>query len=1556
MNPPSALSVAKALGKLLEISGLEPIGHTERVSDTTVLIAEAMAMDSQTVEALRLAGFLHDIGKFALPEHLSTESGQLQTEEWTLIEQHALVGAACLSQSALIPGLAIEAIAAHHERWDGLGYPLGLAASQIPSHANVLAVADMYCSLTADWWHRRALPGEQAARIVLAEAGAAFDPQVIAAFMDALRYENLTPSVRRPARRRVGGYAKWPLRQPDLVVTDLTGASVLISPIVAQRLGTLDTPLGDWVHAEDFERVRSMIGTRWRRSQQWQPVDVRLGRPQQWRLHRVNLSFHHGPEPLFVARLEEHPGSLFALQNTRRLNSRLSLLEAAIAASSDGVIVVDSNRLIVEVNRGALELHAYADTAMLGQPLSSIYAASSDPRTMDELETLLGSGLSGQLELQLRGQDHRTKWIDMRFDPVRDEYEQVSHWLVIERDVTAQREAEREKRRVLTLTNDIILETDSAGCVTSINPVVEDLLGSKPEALIGHPIESWLGHQATNLKLQPLPNGRGYSSRFRSEAHDAAGQIHWIDWQVTIYPSDGRTYWVGRDVTEQHAAQLVRDDLARVSNEQRVFFQSVLTHLPAAVIVSDDKGNISYTNTRGSALLTSAPDDKLGAELERWGEIARNAMVGVRGSPVELKVVRQSGNIDFHVNAIALVDQSRALMVATDVTEQLRVGREVAAAQARNQLMFEQSNIGFALTDTDGHMIEINSALAAMLNQNPQALIGHAFSGFTVKDAVSEAFVQQWRAAEHVTNRELRLERSHSQPLWVSVSGGPLLDVEGSIIGHTIACFDIDLRKRDEERLRLLESVVVSSQDAVLITDVGGDGLEPRIIYINEAFTRITGYTLEDIQYRNPRIFQGVDTAVETRAELRRAIIEQRSITVEIVNYRKDGTPFWAELSVTPVFNNDGHCTHFESIERDISERKRLEREQGQRELALENLHRATQQQAYALRLRDRVNTLMGSITDFPELVSQVLQSLVKEFGIEKAQFFENLSGRWTLCKSFGEVTGDAVTSELTLSPGSRRLVMPAGDPSGTVAALVCMVIPEQHVLHITQALNAVALQLGHAHAQWQLKADKAWRESQYQSVLESLTEVVCRLDHDGRLELLNHSWETLTGYTVAESLGRPLLSFVRGQTRWKLIRELGRLKRFGRTVFDLHSESLNGTPVWLEVRADIEPKPDQSWGIVATILDITERYRAEQSLVYSEQRFQALVHLNSDIITVVEPSSKIVYKSPSAKYLLGCDPSEVLGQPLLDFVHPDDRTLFANWLTLIRDQVPHEGEPQVHTLVYRHTLFSGGWRWLETFGSNHISHPAVNGVVLNSRDVTEQRQAAAEVSQLLDAIIRAEEIERERIALDLHDGPAQSMVSAMRFIEAIRTMPPGNRTTIQQHLDRSAGLLAESIRQVRGTISNLIPPDLEVLGLRVIMEQLISHIAAEEGWAFINNLETISMPRNVEVIYYRIFGEALQNIRKHAAATLVTVTLQQRDHGVVLEVNDNGCGFQPDRTISPNQDGTQIGLLGMRRRAELVDCTFEAQSTPGLGTTITLIYQPLTPNRSDSWTAHPQT
>jgi putative two-component system response regulator len=158
--------------------------HTKRVSDLAGQIARELGLPEDEIEHIRLAASLHDIGKIGIPDLVLLKPGELTPEEIALMKTHTTIGAKVLSgsQSRMLQVAEIIALA-HHERWDGAGYPRGLKGDDIPLAARIVAIADVVDALSSDRPYRDAWPKEQIATEIVRQSGRQFDPSVVEAYL-----------------------------------------------------------------------------------------------------------------------------------------------------------------------------------------------------------------------------------------------------------------------------------------------------------------------------------------------------------------------------------------------------------------------------------------------------------------------------------------------------------------------------------------------------------------------------------------------------------------------------------------------------------------------------------------------------------------------------------------------------------------------------------------------------------------------------------------------------------------------------------------------------------------------------------------------------------------------------------------------------------------------------------------------------------------------------------------------------------------------------------------------------------------------------------------------------------------------------------------------------------------------------------------------------------------------------------------------------------------------------------------------------------------------------
>jgi HD-GYP domain-containing protein (c-di-GMP phosphodiesterase class II) len=176
----------RALMAALDTKDAATEGHSERVARLTVAVAREMGVPEERMLDIERGALLHDVGKIGVPDSILRKPKSLNRKEWEAMQKHPLLAGLMVSKVGFLEG-AMPILLYHHERYDGSGYPFGLAQDRIPLEARIFAVVDAYDAMTSERPYRKAVPPEEALQEIRANAGIQFDPQVVEAFEGVIR-------------------------------------------------------------------------------------------------------------------------------------------------------------------------------------------------------------------------------------------------------------------------------------------------------------------------------------------------------------------------------------------------------------------------------------------------------------------------------------------------------------------------------------------------------------------------------------------------------------------------------------------------------------------------------------------------------------------------------------------------------------------------------------------------------------------------------------------------------------------------------------------------------------------------------------------------------------------------------------------------------------------------------------------------------------------------------------------------------------------------------------------------------------------------------------------------------------------------------------------------------------------------------------------------------------------------------------------------------------------------------------------------------------------------
>lgn len=347
----------------------------------------------------------------------------------------------------------------------------------------------------------------------------------------------------------------------------------------------------------------------------------------------------------------------------------------------------------------------------------------------------------------------------------------------------------------------------------------------------------------------------------------------------------------------------------------------------------------------------------------------------------------------------------------------------------------------------------------------------------------------------------------------------------------------------------------------------------------------------------------------------------------------------------------------------------------------------------------------------------------------------------------------------------------------------------------------------------------------------------------------------------------------------------------------------------------------------LAVINDVTERLRAEAALRESERRFRALATAAPVGIFEVDLRGACSFLNDRGAEVFGKPAAECRGFGWMEHVLPEDlERLQERWV-----EGREKGEEIVHELRIAGT--NGRVRWIEGAGRPLVdAWGEIRGYIGTLTDVTERRHAEQDRRRLLADLVQAQEDERRRIATEIHDDPVQAMTAVEMRLESLRRRLNGPEEA--EALESVAKTVRETVARLRRLLFELRPPGLDREGLAAALRTQLERLHGETGVRFdLDDQMLREQPLESRTVLYRIAQEALANVRKHARATAIQVTLAAREGGALLRIRDDGVGFDLD-TVDEERPG-HLGLVSMRERAEMAGGWFRMAGSEGGGTTV---------------------
>lgn len=496
-------------------------------------------------------------------------------------------------------------------------------------------------------------------------------------------------------------------------------------------------------------------------------------------------------------------------------------------------------------------------------------------------------------------------------------------------------------------------------------------------------------------------------------------------------------------------------------------------------------------------------------------------------------------------------------------------------------------------------------------------------------------------------------------------------------------------------------------------------------------------------------------------------------------------------------------------------------------------------------------------------------------------------------------------------------------------------------------------------------QAEAALRESEerFRQVFEHAATGISITDLRGRIQQCNPALSTLLGYTVEELLRTDFPSLIHPDDREANVAEVRRLLAGEINEFEIENRYVHkgGPPVW--VRKFVSCLPDENGNpahLMALVTDVTERKKAEEVLrklnesleqqvaartaeaVATSKRLQAILDTSFSAIITIDQGGTIQTANPAAERMFGYDVHELVGQNVEILAPPPYREEIGGYITrYVATSKPNILGKSREVLAQRAdgTVFPAE---LAVSAIDHTNQFA--GVI---RDITERKL-------LQQRMIEVAEEEQRRFGQELHDVIGQELTGLSMFASTLSSLlgdPPqeegdghldalradADGFKIRRIVSRLSQGLVEANRHVHELARGIMPVQVDAQGLNSALEELAASTSAQYGilcrFECISPVEITS--NSTATNLYRIAKEAVNNALEHGRGDQIDISVAQSKSHVILEVHDNGVGFDPTSTPDADRKPSGMGLQIMHCRASVINGVLQIDSQRGTGTVV---------------------
>ena len=867
----------------------------------------------------------------------------------------------------------------------------------------------------------------------------------------------------------------------------------------------------------------------------------------------------------------------------------------------------------------------------------------------------------------------------------------------------------------------------------------------------------------------------------------------------------------------------------------------------------------------------------------------------------------------------------------------------------------------------DNHFLKVNPAATTLLGYEEEELLYlnilnliHPFD--KKKNEEERNKILQGHDSGNFTNR---IKCKNGEYKWMEWST-TFKDGFTYFIAH-----DVSKEIKDLERLKLLESVVEHANDAIVITEAQPFELPgPKILYVNDALLKLTGYTRDEMIGNTPRMLQGEKTDRKELDRMKNAFIKWQPVEVEVINYKKNGEAFWVNISVFPIADEKGWFTHWVSIQKDITERIMFEE-------ALLKINRINQFSSKVNELILRAGTKEEILDNIPNIAVetgefefvwlnkpeietgnlknisyageeggyiQFIQSKIAEQDIPFGNGPAGRAYRTKKCFCNNDIITEKIMVESVKSEAIKhRFKSCISNPvliNEDVEYLINIYSSERNYFNseIIHLFENVANNIAYAlNALYNKKKRKETESNNIKLTIaiEQSSSCIEITNTRGEIEYVNNAFLKLSGYRREELIGKSPSILKTGHTSNKEYQDLWKTISSGNTWKGIFcNRKKNGEYYWES--AVISPVLDKE-GVIINYIAVKEDITQKMAMEEEKLLLNSVIKKSNAAIILSDMNNQIVFMNDAALNMLNIPLEENVSLLKTTDLHTEETNKYidkkANPLLLKNDEWEGEVEMQRRDgatfpaiLVKKLHRNDKGNPKFKSITAINISERKSNETML--KNVNEELMA------LSRHLVSVREDERKQIAKDIHDELGQNLTSISIDLSWLLKHLNDDHKILTERLEQLKSVTTETISTSRRLYNSIYPQMMDDIGLvATIKWHSNSYLKNREiqinVWSNFIDIDYIG-DSSVNLILFRIYQETFTNILRYAKASTVDLDINKEDDYIMMIIVDNGIGFEPDKVDTK----LHHGLVGMRERINSVNGSLSIESKPGCGTT----------------------